>query len=938
MKAFLISPGDNLIERIITYLFKEGKDYSSNLVVFPGKRPSHFLRKRLAEIEGSSFLPPRIFSMDEFIDYVYSEVVGIRRRLEIIDAIAILYEIHKDSRDPFGNKDFLDPDTFFPIGVKIYNDIEELCIEGVSLNRLKEFDSLIEETMPPKSMRRLQSLSYFYENFYKKIEDSHYSTRSSRYRDVSLYIERFDFRVFNRIIFSGFFGLTKSERLMFNYLKEREETIFFFQDGFGIDLSSLGIIVEKEESYPSKPQIHFYKSPDTHGQVFGVGTILKEKILMGEKIDERTVVVLPLAETLFPLFHHALNLLSPGQYNISLGYPLERTPLWALIKTLMELVLSMDGDRLYVPYYLNFVLHPYIKNIYFEGQAETTRILFQTIEEVLSDKKALKFITLKEIEEDEILETFLRERILGKGENISVLRLKEHLRSIHENTIQKVLYFDNVGEFARRIIEFIQFIFENSVARLHPFFYPYCETFIAELDKISRSLMRNFKFKTIGSYFNLIKQVIISSYTPFYGTPLKGLQVLGFLETRNIKFERIFFLDLNEGVVPEIRKEDTLLPFKVRKILGIPTHLDREKLIGYYFDILIKGACEVHLFYIENKEKDRSRFIERLLWEIQKKEKKLDEKEYLKWIQYPITLKSQKPRDIEKSPEIVTFLRNFIFSASCIDHYLSCPLRFYYEHILELKEKETVSEDLEREEIGNLVHEVLFEFFKDKIGESLSEKDMNLEDLSKLVFKHFEKRFGKSTTGELYLLRRQVNGHLKDFIKDYQIPKIKSIPTKIIGLERRISTKIGSFHLIARLDRIEKRAERTTIIDYKTSANKKFLSINFRKLNPDKRESWTEAIPTLQLPFYLTVYSQFTGDDPQQMDGFFLLLGRNIIDTSIEVPLYSEDLERRDQFLILNRIIFSLLNEIIEPSIPFSASLRRRESCLYCIYQHICTN
>jgi hypothetical protein len=269
---------------------------------------------------------------------------------------------------------------------------------------------------------------------------------------------------------------------------------------------------------------------------------------------------------------------------------------------------------------------------------------------------------------------------------------------------------------------------------------------------------------------------------------------------------------------------------------------------------------------------------------------------------------------------------------------LSCPLRFYYEHILELKEKETVSEDLEREEIGNLVHEVLFEFFKDKIGESLSEKDMNLEDLSKLVFKHFEKRFGKSTTGELYLLRRQVNGHLKDFIKDYQIPKIKSIPTKIIGLERRISTKIGSFHLIARLDRIEKRAERTTIIDYKTSANKKFLSINFRKLNPDKRESWTEAIPTLQLPFYLTVYSQFTGDDPQQMDGFFLLLGRNIIDTSIEVPLYSEDLERRDQFLILNRIIFSLLNEIIEPSIPFSASLRRRESCLYCIYQHICTN
>jgi len=63
---------------------------------------------------------------------------------------------------------------------------------------------------------------------------------------------------------------------------------------------------------------------------------------------------------------------------------------------------------------------------------------------------------------------------------------------------------------------------------------------------------------------------------------LNGLQILGFLETRNIKFKKVIFLDLNEGVFPNL-SEDYLLPYRIRKILGLPTYHDREKLIYYYF-------------------------------------------------------------------------------------------------------------------------------------------------------------------------------------------------------------------------------------------------------------------------------------------------------------------------------------------------------------------
>ena len=73
MKVNLLPAGTNLIEALLPLLKGAEKDYSSNLVVFPGKRPAHFVRKALAEKIRSSFVPPAILSMDEFVDSVYEK-------------------------------------------------------------------------------------------------------------------------------------------------------------------------------------------------------------------------------------------------------------------------------------------------------------------------------------------------------------------------------------------------------------------------------------------------------------------------------------------------------------------------------------------------------------------------------------------------------------------------------------------------------------------------------------------------------------------------------------------------------------------------------------------------------------------------------------------------------------------------------------------------
>jgi len=940
MNVLLISSSENLVEKVADHLIGMAKDYSSNLVIFPGKRPSHFLRKVLAVKEQSSLIPPLILSMDEFIDHVHDESLGLEgRKLEAIDAISILYAIHATSPEHLGRKSFLAPDIFFPVGIKLYNDLEELSIEGVSPQKVREIDSIAGENIPESTAKSLQSLSYFYEAFYKRVGEDHFSTRSSRYRMVSEKIDRLNLDRFQRVILAGFFALTESEKNIFRSLMKRGNTLFIFQEGEGLrkKLSDLEIPAEKQFP-PSGPEFHCYRSPDSHGQVLGVGTLLKEGIDRRERMDEETVIVLPSSDALLPLFHQALGLLDPDNYNISLGYPLQRTPLFGFFNNLMEVVSTMDGDRLYVPYYLNFILHPYTKNIYFRGRAEVTRILFHTLEETLMKERTRKFLSLAELENDEALLDSIKEKVLKVEPGITPETMRDHLKAIHDHTLRKMVSFRNIGDFSQRLKEVVKYLYKNSTARLHPFFYPYSESFLAHLDVLSKSLMREIRFQEVTSYFNLFRKYVTTSYTPFAGTPLKGVQVLGFLETRNLKFKNVLFLDANEGILPDTTREDSFLPFKARQALGLPTYLDREEIMFYTFDTLIRGAKESRLFYVENDQKEKSRFVERLLWERQKREGKREDKGYVKTIQYRVNLREESPRPVRKSMEMVGFLKEYSFSASSLNTYLSCPLRFYYEWVLTLREREVVSEEFEKEEIGSFVHTVLCDTFKGKIGAVLTEKEVDVTEFVKVFRRRFDEQYGKDPSGAIYLLRQQAERHLKDFIKNYQIPKIKEFQTRIVGLEQRVDVEKDGFNLNARLDRVEKRGERTVIIDYKTSANKNYLTIRYPKLDLNNRDSWSEAIGTLQLPFYLLTYSHWTGEEPEAIDSMFLLLGKARMDSEIEVPLFKNEAEFKENLGNLTGVIFNLLREIVNPDQPFLPTVDAKKNCGRCPYGYICTN
>lgn len=935
-KALIIGPQENLIERTASLIGPPRKDYSHNLVVFPGRRPAHFLRRELAQRGKGSFIPPLILSMDDFVDYIMEAVHPVRN-VETVDAVAILYRIHRTAPEPLGGESFLTLDSFFSLGIKLFKDLEELYIEGVPPVMIKEIQPFTDEVIPGHALARLQSLHFFYKTFYEKISQLGIATRSMRYRMAAENILESGIDRFEKVIFAGFYALTRCEKAIFNKLLPGEKTIFIFQDGPGLRERLTELDIETGDAQPSHPgpEIHFYSSPDTHGQVFALGSLLREKSGKKGLPDEKTTIVLPSSETLFPLLRQGMTCMDKDDFNISLGYPLHRTPVFGFLNNLMELIGSMEDDRLYVPDYMKFALHPYIKNIYCKGNAGITRIMFHTIEEILQKSRTRMFTTLPEIENNEKILNGITEKLRQEEEGMTRAGIREHLRMVHLNTIGKFLSFRDIADFAGKCAELLTFVFNNSTARLHPLFYPFSESFIRALDTVSKSLMKDMSFTERTSYFTFFRKYIMTGHVPFPGAPLKGVQVLGFLETRNIRFDTVFILDANEEVIPDTSKEDTLLPFKAREILKLPTYLDRDRLSAYYFANLVKGAKEVHIFFVENDTRERSRFVESLLWERQKRDRSTGTGDYVQAVQYRVKLGNDTPASIPKTGRVVGFLKDFTYSATALDTYLNCPLQFYYGHVLDLGKKEEITGEIERADVGKFVHHALSLYFSRRLNRVLREADIDLEEMDNLIDDLFTKEYGADPAGAVFLLKAQIKEHLKDYLLRYRIPLIKEKKVTILGVEEPIEATLISYKLKGRLDLVEKRDGKICIVDYKSGSNAGNLKINFNKLDPDTRDSWDGAIGSLQLPFYLILYSERHGIKMEDLRGMFLLLGRSLINKEIELPLFEAD-DERSKFDGLRTVVFGLLEEIVDPDVPFGAASNRKKSCPKCDFQYIC--
>jgi hypothetical protein len=933
----VISPTESLIDAVVAALEIQPSmhDLSDQMIVFPGKRPAHFVRKKIGSVVGSSFIPPRVFSIEEFIEFLFRQKLGKTEQvLNTLDAIALLFELHQSMDEKIGGGHFVSLDRFMSLGWTLFGELEELVLADVSMAKLQSL-------APGLQYGSIQMLGDYYQRFYETLHQRGLVTRALLYKEVAEQIEHIDLSEYHHLVLAGFFAPTHVEQKIFASLRAQNNIVFIFQSAEGIqspnNLLWQNISTAEQKSQRPHPEIHFYQASDTHGQVYALSALLQQHVTAGAHPDERSAVILPDANALFPVVHETLPLLSEDEYNIALGYPVVRTPVYGFLQTLVELFVHLENNTMPISAYLKLMLHPYTKNIRAGTETELTRVLVHTMNELFARDRTALFLTLEEIENHPKLFDRVIKRLAESEHPATKEEIAAHLVEIHANTIRQMTGVRSIGEFAQRCIAVLTYMFEHSTASMHPLFRQYTEKIISLLQEVPSSRLGSKAFMEPSGYLSFLKNYLGSADVPFSGTPLQGLQVLGLLETRNLQFDSVYVLDVNEGVLPPGRGTDMLLPQSLRTILKMETYRDREALSEYYFSLLVQGAKHVHLFFTEtpNGDRERSRFIQKLLWqEEQIADKLLDER--VSSVRYRVQLANKTPKHIAKTDAMMSVLGSLEYSATLLDTYLQCPLRFYYHYVLGLREQDAVSDEMGQLDVGTVVHEILQELFMPLVNQRLSETNLNALNVEDVVRREFQKQFGTKLRGAQQLMLIQIQRQIKQFLIRYQIPMSLAQTTIVTGLEQDLRAFSNGVALRAKCDRIEQRGKTIHILDYKISGDDSRYRVNWKKLDVDERVSWNNAIGSLQLPFYVRIYSLITNTPAENIIPAYLLLGKNTIDESIETSLVPNDEDRGSCYRTTEIVIDGLINEIQNPATGFDPPQTLSDACPQCPFTALC--
>jgi hypothetical protein len=340
---------------------------------------------------------------------------------------------------------------------------------------------------------------------------------------------------------------------------------------------------------------------------------------------------------------------------------------------------------------------------------------------------------------------------------------------------------------------------------------------------------------------SLYREIIKNEKVPFSGEPLKGLQVMGILESRVLDFETVIISSLNEGILPTGNKSSTFIPFDVRIQHNLPIYKDKDTIYSYHFYRLLQRAKNIHLLY--NTEPDvinggeMSRFIRQL--EIENIHK-VNHK-----ILVPKTpIIKKKLIEINKNSKILKKLKEIKtkgFTASMLINYIRNPISFYYQTILEIPDENQMEETIAYNTLGSVIHNTLEDLYKPLENKKLNQKHIKQMQKEKddLVDKYFQKKFsiGNLTKGKNLIIVETAKRYIENFLKKELKDINKGDVIKILGIETKFETtinltpKLKNIKIRGKIDRIDSVNGITRVIDYKTGGQIKQTDLNIKEYN-----------------------------------------------------------------------------------------------------------
>ncbi len=688
---------------------------------------------------------------------------------------------------------------------------------------------------------------------------------------------------------------------------------------------------------------------------------------------ESTVIVLPQEHLLFSVLHA----LPEGieQVNVTMGYPLRNTPLYHLIEQLLDMQQHArkykDGRvRFHYRNVLALLRHPYLyyptteqSDFNIAEIEQRNKIYIDFEEDGLQKDQHFYPLIFQRIEEGPALITYLMEVLRLLYDTLSYTdedAAEEPETEATEPERQAAAdQADNTDQAADQGLPFEQeciYQFYTQLQRLQEVL-------------VGQGLAAEGQPKvelTLATFLKLFRQLIKNLRLPFTGEPLSGLQIMGLFETRNLDFQHVIILSMNEGAWPPETNPHSFIPYNLRKGFGLPVADQQEALYSYLFYRLLQRAQNVHVLY--NTEDTG-----RLNGEMSR---------YLQQIKYtsPLPLHQQVLANsiqlqpppvisIDKSPAVMESLLQYTnahtarqkwLTPSAINLFLYCKLRFYYRYVALLYEAEAVQEEIDAPLFGNLLHYALEHLYDTYIKEvNKGNRTIAKEDFPELknrlmasIQAAFKKEYGIPPNREYVYEGRNVIA--RDIIRKVAARIINhdqsQAPFTIIGLEADkedgyyhhfpISTSAGKYTVALRgiIDRIDEKDGTVRVIDYKTGKDDKvFTTIEslFDANDPARNKA---AMQTL-------LYGMLYIRDAEAKDGPVmpgLYNYKDLFGQRFDLMLQQKDGSKLQPLLDMRPLLpqfeaglRQLLQQVFDPAQPFTQTTDLRK-CSYCPYANLC--
>ncbi len=928
--------GEDLLDRALAEC--QGASPDGLAVVFPGSRAVQHFAKRYAESAKGPCRPPILCTLESLA----ARLAGTPgEALEEIRAVAFLSEAMASEGGPVLKELAEDLAAFYSLGASFLEAMETLGEEMVpdgDLLRLRGLDSF--DVLAPPVREFYERYPRIREAFESRVSAARSFTRGGIYAQALSHLASGSAKVPSRLLFVGFFSLSRGQARLVGAARPTPASRHRAAAGRVADVRVLRhhdgrewMAFEAMERllFPGKrprpapsapPPLEVCSAPSVHAEALYAGAYLE-----GEGVEpESTVVVLPDTGSLQPLLWDGMASFD-GQFNVTLGYPLARTPLFALFQRVLDLAEEAGEDRVSSRAYLDLLLHPYVKNLSVEGHGPgALRPLAHAVEESVL-REGRPRILLSSLENSPELPSRAR-GMQPEGPEEGALRLA--LRRVHDLFIRQVRRASTLRALSLALRAVLEEVAHRSPAPFHPFYRDCFARAVSLLDGLAEWTTSCREGSDRRALLDFLRARLREARVPFTGLPVRGLQVMGLLESQALRFDTVLVLDAAEDVLPTAFPPDPVLPPAFRKALGLPGAIEREEVYRYHLFRLLESAKRCSLLYVDRPEAGRSHFVDQLLYEARREGRNPT----VRSLRLPASsTEGHARRAAAKHPELLARLSSMAYSPTSLDAYLRCPMAFYYGYAAGLRERETLDES-DSLGMGRRLHDVLAELHKPHVGEVLTPEVYHgmLDRLPGVVAGHF------GGSGQAILTARLVERRIGHFLQRKREEEAGEIVLHGVNLSLETTFEAPGAMVVLRgeLDCLEGWAGGLRIVDYKSgkSLRDKYIPRPERISVGSPRGELARSIKSLQLPTYVELLHRTYGTPYANLSAVLLsLLDPGEPPARLFASSYRAEEEMEGVYL---PVIRRVLGEILDPSVAFEPDPSEPRSCATCAYASLC--